>query len=88
MQRKKIRNSALLISMALWSLSRCSYDKTINCVQADLQSNCIDSTRIDTAAICTEEYDPVCGCDGKTYSNPCVAEHAGVRSYKKGPCCK
>lgn len=36
--------------------------------------------------MCTMQYEPVCGCDGKTYSNPCMASCAGVKSYTKGEC--
>jgi hypothetical protein len=32
------------------------------------------------------EYDPVCGCNGLTYANACVARNAGLRSFKPGPC--
>lgn len=35
---------------------------------------------------CTSVPDNVCGCDGVTYSNPCAAEVAGVKSFTKGPC--
>ena len=69
------KTTSLLLTGAtilLMTLTQCKKD---NC-EEKTKSNCR----------CSYNYEPVCGCNGKTYGNACEAECNGITNYTTGAC--
>lgn len=59
----------------------CRYPVQANCGRADAAGVCANQPQF-----CTALYDPVCGCNGMTYSNACNAASQGVSVDYQGAC--
>ncbi|MGB5545350.1 MAG: Kazal-type serine protease inhibitor domain-containing protein, partial [Polyangiales bacterium] len=59
----------------------CHYAPNAECGETGAQGACFPMP-----STCTKDYSPICGCDGRTYLNICVAHSHGVSPRQSGEC--
>lgn len=59
----------------------CDFPESAACGETDAPGSCKP-----IRPMCTREFAPVCGCDGKTYPTACTAHAASVSVRSTGPC--
>lgn len=68
----------ILITFCMLSFA-CTKQPSETCYSAALEA-------ANKNVLCTQDCPGVCGCDGNTYCNSCIAASHGITEVTDGPC--
>ena len=91
MKIRRLSSHLLLFIFLLCIFSVMGICCMIDCNKSNLPTDCYDPTKDkyingDANWACTLQFDPVCGCDQRQYSNECFAVVGGILKWDRGPC--
>lgn len=84
--KKEISLILTVVFTAVFFANSCKSKRNQANMTQETIISCIDPSKINPNGICTMDWQPVCGCDNKTYGNACAAINSGVTKFTEGEC--